>query len=280
MMAAKMKKVKIKWPKKQAGGFCENYSSGLKYALCSDNNAQACGFVWCKDFLQDAYLAYFNKNSRQTYGFKYDYKKDRPLSIKSMKLLLANRSDKSFRAKMVKARDFLNQIETELKMRKKSTLFEAIDPPQAFTTGVFLMEGNKRWYMSPPMISLYTLMIRVGAKHLKKHGTWRDTINMMIAGDIKPYQGSDVHQLKIAMKGIDHILKHNDREIFGKDMKKNFPDKINTSSMHHESGICGFSNGYNSGIFPGWYAIPFETGDAKISGNPCDDPCDDGCYYG
>lgn len=255
-----MKKVKIKWPKTQVGGFCENYSSGLKYALCSDKNEQACGFVWCKDFLQDAYLAYITKSVRQIYGFKYDYKKAVPLAMKSTKLLLVNRSDKRFKAKMKKAVDFLNQIEKELKMRKKTVLYECLNPPKAFAdTGVFLMEGNKRWMMSPPMISLYTLLIRVGSKHLKKHGTWRDTIKMMLAGDVKPYQVSDKQQLQTSIKGIEHIIKHNDRKIFGNNLTKNYPKSIGTSTIHNDSGICSFSNGYISSTFPTWFTIPLEN---------------------
>tara|TARA_Y100000034_G_scaffold86053_1_gene103161 strand:+ start:7804 stop:8583 length:780 start_codon:yes stop_codon:yes gene_type:complete len=259
-MAVAIKKVKIVWPKTQLGGYSEVYSSGLKYALCSDKNEQATGFVWCKDFLQDAYLAYFNQGKQSIYGFSYSFSTDRPLSTQSTKLLLANRSDKRFHAKMKKARDFVNQVEKELKMVKKTVLYQATDPPKAFEEcGVFLMEGNKRWHLSPPMISLYTLLIRVGSKHLKKHGTWRDTCQMMIDGKVSPYQSSDREQIQTAMKGIDHILKHNDRTVFGKDVKKNYPNGIATHSMHNDSGICAFSNGYNSGTFPGWYSIPFES---------------------
>lgn len=256
MSKIKMDAVKIKWPEKQASGFAENYSSGLKYALCSDKNEQACGFVWCKDFLQDAYLAYFNKNSRQTYGFKYDYTKDVPLSLKSTRLLLANRSDKRFQAKMKKAVDFVNQVEKELKMHKKTKAFICDDPPEAFKeSGVFLLDGNKRWYSSSVMLSLYTLLIRVGSKHLKKHGTWRDTCNKMIAGEVSPYQSYDRDQIQQALPGIEHIIKHNDRKVFGKDIKKNYPNAIATSSMHHNSGICAFTQGHTVANFPGWIAF-------------------------
>lgn len=266
----KLEKVKVKWPKSQAGGFAENYSSGLKYALASDNNAQACGFVWCKDFLQDAYLAYFNKNSRSTYGFKYDFNKDVPLSIKSTKLLLANRSDKRFKAKMKKAVDFINQVEVELKMRKKTKAYECIDPPKAFEEcGVFLLDGNKRWYASPVMISLYTLLLRVGSKHLKTHGTWRDTCNMMIAGDVSPYQSYDQSQITTALPGIEHIIKYNDRKVFGSNMLKNYPDSIGTSSMHHNSGICAFTQGHTSSNFPGWIAFGTEPPKPKKKPKPC-----------
>ena len=269
MSKIKMDKVKIKWPKEQASGFAENYSSGLKYALCSDNNAQACGFVWCKDFLQDAYLAYFNKNSRNTYGFKYDYKKDVALSIKSTKLLLANRSDARFRAKIKKAVDFINQVETELKMRKKTKAYECIDPPKAFEdSGVFLLDGNKRWYSSSVMISLYTLLLRVGSKHLKKHGTWRDTCKMMIAGDVSPYQSYDKNQITTALPGIEHIIQHNDRKVFGKNMLKNYPDTISTNSMHHNSGICAFTQGHTNANFPGWIAFGQKPKEKKKS-KPC-----------
>ena len=35
-----MDQVKIKWFEKQPGGYSENYSSGLQYALASDKNEQ------------------------------------------------------------------------------------------------------------------------------------------------------------------------------------------------------------------------------------------------
>lgn len=270
-MSEEIQEVEIKWPEEQQRGFSEAYSSGLQYALCNDDYQQATGFVLCKDFFQDAYAAWENKNKRSIYGFTYEYNVSLPLATKGIKILLANRFDAHFSAKMEKSIKFLNEFEEELGMEPKSMLYKCIDPPEFFKqNGVYLIEGSDRWLIAPPMLSLYTLLIRIGCKHLKKNGNWRTTCEKIASGEISQYQNNDQYQIQTAMKGINHILKHGDKKIFGEERAKNYPNDIETGTLHHYTGIVGFTQRYNPEKFPGWFSIPFEENANKtISAKAC-----------
>lgn len=232
------------------------YGSGLQYALCSDKNEQACNFVYCKDFFQDAYQAYFCKTKRAIYGFSYDYKKNKPVSLKTLKLLLLNSSDKKFSNKISSAQDFMNQIEKDLKMRGKTNFSQVSNPPEWYKRDIWLVETNKRWYSSPVMLSLYTLLLRIGFVH--KLGTnYVETIEKVCQGEIKPYQKNDHSYMKNGAKGLAYILSKGDKFIFGNDPLKNYPKNISIGDMHNRMGIVAFSNATCKAKFQNWY-VGFE----------------------
>lgn len=245
-----MKKIKIEWLAKKSN-LSQIYSSGLEYCFVSDDNKQVCSFVLCKDYLQDALLATHNDKQARVYGFGYDPKKDLPLCMTQTRLALANSSDNDFMDKIPHLLDFLNQIERKLHLLR-TVVYQVKNPPKKYEKcSVILLHGSNRWMLSPPMISLYTLLIRVGFRHTKDK-PFEETIKGVAGGKIAPYQTNDAHYLKSAEQGIDLILKHGYARIFYKEPKRNFPN-IDVNTMHNNFGIVGFAAGSTKGHVKYWH---------------------------
>jgi hypothetical protein len=228
--------------------------SGLQLALISEDNHQCMPFVRCKDFLQDAVHGTIIQRTADHSGFTYDPKKHKPVCLKKMRLLAANSQDPSLRDKIPSCLDFINQFEKELGIVKtKTTAVECDEPKQRYKAGgVWLLEANQRWIRSPTMVSLYSLLVRVGFTHTLGK-SYKETIAAIVEGKLQAYQPADQYRLQNAKKGIDRILKYGDRTIFHKQMKKNYPAGISVYSMHNHMGIQGFSENLTQPYMPYWH---------------------------
>lgn len=244
------KPVKIKWLTK-CSTMNQMYSSGLEYCFISKDNKQCCPFVFCKDFLQDALMAALNKCNISIYGFLYDPINCEPIYLEKTKIALGNSSDKNFMEKIPNVLDFINQIERELRLIRSRVQVVENTPKKYSKSGVVIMESSNRWILSPPMISLYSLLIRVGFAH-KKGISYKDTIQGVINKEIPSYQKEDASQLSAAKAGLDKILNNGYAKIFYKDQIRNFP-KISTSAMHDGMGIVSFSNGHSQNHVKYWH---------------------------
>ena len=226
------------------------YSHGLEYCFVSHDWKQCCPFVFCKDFLQDAIQATHHGKTVGIYGFSYDPSHCEPLYMERTRIALANSKDKDFAVKLPAAVDFLNQIEKHLKL-VRTIARTCSNPPNAYANGIFILDSSNRWMVSPPMLSMYSLLLRVGFCHTKGDD-YAETIKKVIEGKIPPYQTNDVGQLSSAKSGIDKILQYGYARIFYKDPKKNYPD-CNTSSMHNSTGIVSFAKGISKSVVDHWH---------------------------
>jgi len=230
----------VNWKKdKSLAEIYQIYSKGMEFAFLSARNEQCNQFVWCKDFLQDMIYACLNEKWIDIYQFRYNPYIDPKPCMDKIRLLVANANDSKFRIKIKNSLDLVNQAEERLSM-KKSILRECWSPPENFRkSGVWLFEGSKRWLNSPPMLSLYSLLIRVGCAHTVGI-SFEKTINDIINGDVKPYQKKDALWLKHAKPGIEKIFRIGDRKIFLRNTKENYPN-LPIDEMHNQLGINGFS---------------------------------------
>lgn len=243
------KEVKIEWLGKRPS-LSQIYSTGLEYCFISSDNRQCCPFVFCKDFLQDVIQAIYHKKTIKIYGFVYNPKECEPICMNRTKLAIVNSSDNEFNDKIPSLLDFVNQFEKKLKLiRTKARKID--NPPPKYKNGAWLLESSNRWMLSPPMLSMYTLLLRIGFCH-KKDNKYTDTLEGILSGKIKPYQREDNEQLEQAKNGIDKILKFGYAKVFFKDPQKNYPD-IATSNMHHHTGICSFSNETTKNYVSHWH---------------------------
>jgi len=232
------------------------YRQGLEYSLLSADNRQCCYFVWCKDFLQDAIQGYLYDTRKETYGFEYDPSLHPPIDLRRARILITNSRDSEFDKKIPPCLDFLNQIEVRLKLRK-TTCTRCVPTPRKYQKcGVWLFEGSRLWQIAPPMLSLYTLFIRVGFAH--KVGTpWNFTVNHVRTGLLEPYQRgrytSDKTQLEEAQDGIRKIMRFGPRRLFHRDIFENYPEDMDIDTMHNEMGIVSFSNETTKLYIPYWH---------------------------
>ena len=245
------KKVGIEWRTKKCTAQ-QVYQSGLQYAFVSPDYEQSTVFVYCKDFLQDAVQGFICKRKVcGIYRFTYDHEEDPAISLDKVRLLLANQGDPNFRDKISGCLDFMRQIENKLKIRY-SDAWECLDPPKKYASGgVWLFEGSRRWIKSPPMLSLYTLLLRIGFIH-EEGKSYKSTIKQVSTGAAGAYQEQDRSQLKYAQKGINRILKQGDRKIFFRDIRENYPP-VAIDTMHDTCGIVGFAQGDTKGVVPHWH---------------------------
>jgi len=232
------------------------YRQGLEYALLSADNRQCCHFVWCKDFLQDAIQGHLYEEAKEKYGFEYDPSQHPPLDLTRARILITNSRDSDFGNKIPRCLDFLNQIEARLKLRK-TTCARCLPTPRKYQKcGVWLFEGSRLWQVAPPMLSMYTLMIRVGFVH--EVGTpWNFTMNKVESGAMTPYQSgrytSDKTQLVEAREGIRKIMRFGPRRIFHRNIRENYPEDLDLDTMHNEMGIVSFSLNTTRLYVPYWH---------------------------
>jgi hypothetical protein len=229
---------------------CQIYNSGLEFAFMSNDKRQATYFVTCKDFLQDALYAQLHETSSSIYGFTYNAKTMPPISLDKTRIILVNKSDPKFMQKAENVKDFINQFCKRLKM-KRTNIFQISNPPSKYSNGALYLSGSAIWQNSPPLISLYSLLLRVGFSHTKGQDCM-DTINAIINGKINAYCSNDKSYLTTSKKGIDRILKLGYRKFFFIDSHKNYPLGTPIGTMHNSSGINAFANGYTKKLAPYW----------------------------
>lgn len=108
-----------------------------------------------------------------------------------------------------------------------------------------IFKGDKRWLICAPMLSLYTLLIRSGTEH--DIGNSYKKVMLGWSGDASYY--------KLAIPGIDRILKYGDEKLFGvfddKTLRKNW-GKTTDDGIHND-GICSYGAGKLKGVHPEWY---------------------------
>ena len=243
--------IEIKWNQYKSE-LNQIYDRGMEYCFVSENNVQACPFVRCKDFLQDTILSKHTNKPVSIYGFAYDPKKDAPIPTEKTRLAVVNKSDKKFSDKIPAILDLLNQIEIKLHLIKTIAI-PAKTLPKGYSCA-FILEGSSRWMLSPPMLSLYALLIRVGGTH-KVGDEYNKTFKKLIGNKVNSYQRDDATLLKSAQKGIDRIIKYGYAKLFFKEPSKNYPD-VNVSYMHNYFGICGYSSETTKQFIKYWHRDP------------------------
>ena len=241
-------KVKVKWGTNY--GTAQIYSSGVELSLCSDDNRQIGTFVYCKDFFQDAIVAYIHQTTCSIYGYKYDPKSMPPIPTKAMKILIANAGDKNITKKIRGVTDLINQVEDKLGV-KRTTIAECESPPKKYANGIYLMTADKVWMHAPPLLSMWTLLARNGLQH-KIGDKWETTVQAIIDGKVSAVQSHDQTYLKYAKPGIDLLLEKGIIDLFGLNTKANYPKNKAGSVMHHYSGAVSFGSCVAKKHFPNW----------------------------
>lgn len=230
---------RIAWHKGSAMRILQIYNKGLEFALVSDKFEQCHPFVWCKDFLHDVIYAHLHDKNFEIYRFKYNSFTDPKVCLKETRLLVANQKDSKIEKKILNVIDFINQIE-ELMDFPKTKVRRCIDPPPEYKYGVFLFQGSKRWQIAPPMLSLYSLLIRIGFSH--QIGTsYNTTISLLINNHLKPYQAKDSKWIEEVEPALHKIIRIGDKAIFYRDIKLNYPKEFLIDRIHNSLGIMSFA---------------------------------------
>lgn len=229
---------KVEWLASR-GSLHEAVTTGLEFAFLSSSGKQACRWCHCRDFLHDVVRASITGKACNIFSFVYDPKKNPKIATNRVRLLVANSQDRNLTTRIPACLDFVHQIEDKLEI-KNTVVTECDSPPAKYRAGgVWYFRGHKRWIVAPPMLSLYTLLIRVGMGHVMGED-FRLTINQISLGK-SAYCRDDSDNLEGANSGIKRILRSGDLRIFPQDIKYNYPSKVDIDTFHDTFGIVGFS---------------------------------------
>ena len=256
----------VKWHPK-TNRICQIPKEGLEFAMLSSSYDQLNQLVWCKDFMQDLIWSYVNNQAIEIYGFKYNPINAPAPSIRRLRLLITNYKDADFGNKIKNnVLPLLHSVESRLKM-SQTVLEKCRTSPAIYKkSGVWILDASKRWLKAAPMLSFYTLLVRVGLVH-QPPDSLEETLEKIKTGKTKPYydpNDRDRDMINKAMPGISIIMRHSDRKLFASKIKLNYPaecrgnkssafSKMNVYTMHDRCGIVGFSNGSTKQFFPSWH---------------------------
>ena len=244
-------KINVKWLPAKSGGIAQIYSSGLEYALCNEKYEQCHDFVFCKDFVQDAIHAHLYGGVASIYGFTYNPKEQPKLSLDRLRLLCVNSSDSKMLEKVPNVLDLLNQFCKKLKIKPTKAFLVANPPAKYKKNGCFLIDASGMWNNAPVLVSMFTLLLRVGFVH-KQGENCLETLKNLVDGKIKPYQSNDRSYIQQSMDGIEKILKWGYRKFFFINIEKNYPKGTNIGTMHNQTGIVAFSSGSTKSVCKYW----------------------------
>jgi len=233
------------------------YSRGLEFSLVSDHYEQCHRWVLCKDFLHDVVYSVVRDMPTDIFKFRYDPGVDPKCSLGELRILIGHRRDGGFMGRIPSMLDFMHQIEGELGI-KKCCVVECGDFPEDFR-GVVMVRASRRWLRSPPMLSLFGLLVRVGMGHQEGQG-YRTTIRTYAERKATPYQPKDGKWLKIIGPALHKILRYGDRKVFPGDLDQNYPE-MDMEVVHNRLGIVGFAYDMNLAKIgrrvpvPAWHAL-------------------------
>jgi len=231
-------KVSIVWSS-QKNGLNEIYSTGPQFSFCSANNEQVSKLMTCRDFLNEQVQAQVHGNSTGIYGMTFNPATDPNICFDETIILVTNQKDKDFLNKVPALLKFMHEIEDYLGL-KHTQAFVVENPPTKYAVcGVIKFVSSRRWILSPVLLSLYTLFIRVGFVH-NINKSWFKTVQDVISGDVYAYQTNDKAYLQRAMPGIRKIFLAGYKNIFFIKMENNYPKECDVSTMHNSGGIVAF----------------------------------------
>jgi hypothetical protein len=115
---------------------------------------------------------------------------------------------------------------------------------------VCLFLADARWLHAPPLLSLYTTAIRVGAEY-RTDEPWEAFFASLIAAKKQSAVGGyDTSYLEQSKKGIPLLVRRPLEQLFAANPKDNYAPTVTTGHMHSSSGIVAYSNGRFPDTFP------------------------------
>lgn len=248
MSEEKAKTLKPEWFKTQ-GGLNEIYQqTGMLFAFVGSpkEGFKVCHpWVKCRDFLHDAVRSQLTGRPCAVFGFRFDPAKNPKIDLNRMRMLVTKSLNTGelpeFRDKMAAALKLLNHFERYSKI-SLSTIQE-VDAKGSGKSAIFLFTGSKMWVRSPFMISLYTLLIRLGDKKLDFKNA-RDLKSVLKTLKDKVKGDNDVNYIEILWSKLHPIMK-NRKELFPTEngFHKIFFQETSINSFHDYSGILSLAKG-------------------------------------
>ena len=238
-----MTKRKVNYFKKKVD-LCEIYQSvAMKFSFASEQNkiiTQSHEWVQCRDFLHDAVKAMLIEKSSPIYNFAFEVKKNPPIDLKKMKMLVSQKglkNGRSFRSNLTSALKLINYYES-LIGEDLSTIKQVQGDVETDYKFVWLLTGPKFWISAPHLISLYTFLLRLGHKHItfKTGKELKKKFKQIVA---KNNADNDSKYLRDLWDKLDSIILNNNKivtyQLSG--FSSLYFVKMSINTFHNNSGI-------------------------------------------
>ncbi len=211
-------------------------TSKITFAFLSaprDGNKQCHQFVKCRDFLQDALRTSLTGVASKIYGFEFDVKKNPPIDNRKTRMIIrSNMADKEFEKVILKAEKLLHHYEHMAGVVSTSISKNGKD---------YILCSSNFWMFSPVLISLYTLLIRLGEYDL--NFTKFDNVSLLKAYDTLAKSTKTDNEVSYvrSVKAYIHKIVINSHYVFTTLRKNNYDDiyfkDATIHTFHNDSGI-------------------------------------------
>jgi len=189
-------------------------------------------FVTCREELCCMPRQYINKTSKYVASEKEDH-----LDLEKFRLLMASKGNKEVRKRGIfSAKRVLNILEEKAGW-EKSVITTVIYEP-AKDANVYLLTGDKRWTMAPQMMSLATLIIRIGWKGLGFSSENIEEVQTEFAKISEDEEENDNRYMKSCQKYIIPLMA-NVEKVFSGEINQYFPEDADFGFRGH-GGIYTF----------------------------------------
>jgi hypothetical protein len=203
---------------------------GLEFSMVGTEKNFAYNFGPCKEYVLDYTLHSITGDGRGSPYFA---------SMKKVSLDEVRIACKGANEFALKSLDFINAFE-------KGINYPLTVIKQASNDkNVLVFCGSPKWFIAPPMVSLYALLIRAGQHHVIGNDVFK-TVKYIIDNANRCTDGYNLGQ---SICAIQAILKYGPEKIFGSDMKANWPVGVDI----HNRGILSFGTNVLMEKFPQWY---------------------------
>ncbi len=225
----------------------------MKFAFLSspmDGSRQCHTFVKCRDFLHDAVRAELLKGKCSIYQFEYISNENPPIDLHKTRMLvsmknLQGESLANFENTVQHSLDLLHHYETLARAPLSKLYKTKSNSEHSIYTHIWAFISPVMWMKSPFLISMYTLLIRLGARNIKF-----DTNTELVQKYNELVQNNtdnvnDIQYLSSCYKYLKTVILNRRELFYGKKKNKFFDnaffDVVNTNGFHDYCGIVSLS---------------------------------------
>lgn len=235
----------VKWfnYKNSLSEIYQHFGMVFSFAKIGDTIEQSHPWVKCRDFLHDAVRTALTGKKSSIYGFTYAKGVNPDIHTDKTVLLLSepNITDpKSFRKILNNGIRLINHYEN-LIGESLSTIRKVSGEPEGKHKHVWLIEGPKFWITAPYLISLYTLLLRLGPESIKV--TAKEETMVKTFGEITSQKRdiltNDIKYLTTVGKYVGSVVRNHKKltEFNDVGFSKLYYEDISISSFHNYTGI-------------------------------------------
>lgn len=246
------RKIEVKGLNPEAKANIYDEENDLQYAFVSspkEGRKQCHSFMACRDYIHEAIRSFLYKKDEALCTYFYNPNEQPPIDINALRLIVTktfktntNNNIDKWKQKLFSAKAIINMYENMAGWKKS----KIVTVNHTTKDNVWLLTGPKEWMSYPNLVSMVTLILRVGvsygpfkiknASQLNK--LWEDLIEKR-----RHNYCCDLNYIKRCYPFFPILMKRY-KDIFIKEIKDVYPDK-KVSSFHSRGGIvslCKFES--------------------------------------